>query len=196
VKLFKTLLCSFFLIALSSPSALAQLENVEVGGGYVHQTGNNGLDGFNVGGAYQFNRRVFLLGEADLLWDTSRASVLELTPSVGAVSFKQNSQNYLFGGRFRIIGFKPTKVLEKKKLLPFGEVLLGWSRLHQEVRDTAGTISAEAADKAFTWVLGGGVDYTLSHDWLARGRLDFVRTHFVDQGQSRLRVNIGLAYTF
>jgi opacity protein-like surface antigen len=88
------------------------------------------------------------------------------------------------------------KALEKRKILPFAEVLFGVSRLHQEVKDTAGTISVDASDKAFTWVLGGGVDYTLSSKWLARGNLDFVRTHFVDTGQSRLRFRVGLAYAF
>jgi opacity protein-like surface antigen len=185
-----------FLLLLITLPATAFAQNLELAGGWSHLTGNNGLDGANVSAGWQFNRHVTLVAEADFLFDTSKAGVFDLSSTTGSVSVKSNSQNYLGGGRFRIIGWKPLKSLEKRKLLPFGEVLFGVSRLHQEVKDTQGTISVDASDRAFTWVLGGGVDYTLSAKWLVRGRLDFVRTHFVDEGQSRLRLNIGLAYSF
>ena len=115
--------------------------------------------------------------------------------SIGAVA-PSDFQQYLGGARIRIIGWKHTQKLEHKKLLPFAEILLGESHLHQEIRDTAGTINASAGDTAFTWVLGGGLDYTLSPHWLARGNLDLVRTHFVDAGQSHLRLGLGLSYVF
>jgi opacity protein-like surface antigen len=189
----------FLLLVISIPAtAFAQfeLERVEVSGGWTHLTGNGGLDGVNAGAGWYFTDRVAIVSDLDFTWDTSKQTVFDLLPSTGAIKTKSNEQNYLFGGRVRIRGFKPLHTLEKRKLLPFGEVLFGWSRLHQEIKDTAGTISAEAADRAFTWAFGGGVDYTLSAKWVARGKVDFVRTHFADEGQSRLRLNIGLAYRF
>lgn len=192
----------FLFLVISLPATAfaqfggAQLERVEVSGGWTHLTGNNGLDGLNAGAGYYVTNHVSVVGDFDFLWDTSKSSVFDLLPSTGAITFKSNEQNYLVGGRVRILGFKPLKTLEKRKILPFGEILFGTSRLHQEVKDTAGTISAEASDRAFTWAFGGGVDYTLSAKWVARGRVDFVRTHFADEGQSRLRLNLGLAYRF
>jgi opacity protein-like surface antigen len=182
-----------FILVVVPTTAFGQLE---AGGGYTHLTGNNGLDGFSGTVGWQFNRKVTLVGEGDFLWDTSKAGVFELVPSVGAVRIKSNSQNYLGGARISFTGWKPMKSVEKRKFHPFGEVLIGVSRLHQSVSDTQGTISAAAADTAFTWALGGGVDYKLSPKWVARGKLDFVRTHFVDAGQSQLRIHLGIAYLF
>jgi opacity protein-like surface antigen len=189
----------FLLLVISVPAtAFAQfeLERVEVSGGWTHLTGNGGLDGANAGAGWYFTDRVAIVSDLDFTWDTSKQTVFDLLPSTGAIKTKSNEQNYLFGGRVRIRGFKPLKTLEKRKILPFGEILLGTSRLHQEIKDTNGTISLAASDTSFTWAFGGGVDYTLSAKWVARGKVDFVRTHFADEGQSRLRLNIGLAYRF
>jgi hypothetical protein len=169
---------------------------LEVGAQYTHLTGNDGLDGLSASVGWQFNRRVTLVGQGDLLWDTSRAGVFDLAPNVGAVSLNSNLQDILGGARVRVIGFKPLKSIEKRKLLPFGELLFGVSRLSQRVKDSQGTVSIQAADRAFTWVLGGGLDYTLSGKWLARTNIDLVRTHFVDAGQTRMRLSIGLAHVF
>lgn len=182
-----------FILVVVSATAFGQLE---VGGGYTHLTGNNGTDGFSGSVGWQFSHRVTLVGEGDFLWDTSKAGVFELVPSVGAVRISTNTQNYLGGARIRLSGWKAMKSVEKHKLMPFAEVLIGWSRLHQSVADTQGAISADASDRAFTWVLGGGVDYSLSKKWVARGKLDLVRTHFVDEGQSSLKIHLGIAYLF
>jgi hypothetical protein len=184
----------FLLLLVVVPTATwAQFE---AGVSYTHLSGNNGLNGFSPSIGWQFNRYVTLVGQADFLWNTSRVGVFDLSRTTGAVTIKSNLQDYLGGARVYIIGWKATKKLEKRKILPFGELLFGESRLHQELKDSLGTISLSASDHAFTWVMGGGVDYTLSARWLARGNLDLVRTHFVDSGQSRLRINIGLAYVF
>ena len=182
-----------FAVCLLPTLAFGQLE---VGVGYTHLTGNNGLDGFNAEAGYEFSRLVVLVGQANFLWDTSKVGAFDLTPSTGTIRIKSNEQNYLFGGRVRLTGWKATRGLQRKKLLPFGELLFGWSRLHQEVKDTQGTIQVSASDRAFTWVLGGGLDYRVGNHWFARGNLDFVRTHFADEGQSRARFGAGLIYVF
>jgi hypothetical protein len=190
---FVLLLLALSLLLLLPTMAFGQFE---VGGYYTHQTGNNGLNGFSGSVGYQVYRRVILVADGDFLWDNTRLGAFELSPTVAALRINTNYQQFLGGGRVRIIGWKPTKKLEKKKILPFAEVLFGLSRLSQTVRDSTGTVTVSAADHAFTWALGGGVDYTLTHNWLARGNLDFVRTHFASAGQSQLRISIGLAYVF
>lgn len=184
----------FVLFLLSVvPLAYGQLE---VGGGYAHVSGNGGLDGVNASVGLEYGRRVILVGDGDFVFDTSRVGAFDLSPNTGAILVKSNLQNYLGGARVRIIGWKALKSLEKKKLLPFGEFLIGISRLSQKVEDANGTISLNASDKAFTWEIGAGTDYTLSNQWLARGRVDLVRTHFVESGQSRFRFSIGIVRVF
>lgn len=180
---------------VASVNAFAQLE---ASFGYSHLSGNFGLDGFNAGLAYHVNRHVTLVGESEFLWDNSQVGVFDLSPTLASLRIKSNEQNYLGGARFRLIGWKATHALEKRKLLPFAEVLMGVSRLNQKVTNIVTTTPGnfDATDQAFTWALGGGTDYTITHNWLARGSIDFVRTHFVDSGQARVRVHLGLAYVF
>lgn len=188
----------FVLLVLFAVSSLPTLAfgQLTVGGGWTHMTGNNGLDGLNAEVGYLFSRRITLLGQADFLWDNSKVSAFDLVPSTGAIRIKSNEQNYMGGGRVSLTGWGPTKGLERKRLVPFMELMFGLSHLHQSVKDTQGTISAEAGDNAFTWLIGGGVTYRLAPRWRARGNIDFTRTHFVDEGQSRARFGIALLYSF
>jgi hypothetical protein len=43
-------------------------------------------------------------------------------------------------------------------------------------------------------MLGGGLDYRTAPHWVARIKVDFLRIHFADAGQSRLRFGSELAY--
>ncbi len=158
-------------------------------------TGNSGLDGVTGSAGWQFNQYVTLVGEANFLWDTSRIGVFDLSSDTGVIRIKSDYQSYLGGGRINLRKLIKQKELEKRKLIPHAQLLFGVSHLHQKVLDAAGT-SLNASDSAFTWLLGGGIDYALSRHWVARGDLDFVRTHFVDAGQSRLKIGIGLSYKF
>jgi hypothetical protein len=186
------LIALFFLSFQRDAFAQFELET-----GYSHLSGNFGLDGFHAGVGYQFNRYVTLVGESEFVWDTSQIGVFDLTPTLAGIRLKSNEQNYLGGARVRIIGWKAMKTLEKRKILPYAEVLMGVSRLNQKITNVlTSTQSFDATDQAFTYVLGGGVDYTLTRSWMARGSVDLVRTHFVDTGQSRVRVHVGLAYIF
>jgi hypothetical protein len=183
------------LFFLSFPGNLLAQLDLEVG--YSHLSGNFGLDGFHAGIGYHFNRYVTLVGQSEFVWDTSQIGVFDLTPTLAGIRLKSNEQNYLGGARIRIIGWKAMKTLEKRKILPYAEVLMGVSRLNQKITNVlTSTQSFDATDQAFTYVLGGGVDYTLTRGWMARGSVDLVRTHFVDSGQSRVRVHVGLGYIF
>jgi hypothetical protein len=186
------LIALFFLSFQRDAFAQFELET-----GYSHLSGNFGLDGFHAGVGYHFNRYITLVGETEFVWDTSQIGVFDLTPTLAGIRLKSNEQNYLGGGRIRIIGWKAMKTLEKRKILPYAEILMGVSRLNQKITNVlTSTQSFDATDQAFTYVLGGGVDYTLTRGWMARGSVDLVRTHFVDSGQSRVRVHVGLGYIF
>jgi hypothetical protein len=45
-------------------------------------------------------------------------------------------------------------------------------------------------------MLGGGAEYLFSPHWSGRANLDFLRTHLANEGQSRLRLVLGIRYTF
>jgi len=61
---------------------------------------------------------------------------------------------------------------------------------------TTATDSLSASDSSFAWLIGGGAEYLLSPHWTARGNLDFMRTQLGNDGQSRLRLRVGITYTF
>ena len=54
----KTIACTLLLFVVFSIAACAQ--TAELSGGYLHVTGDQGLDGFDVGGAYYLAQRASL----------------------------------------------------------------------------------------------------------------------------------------
>lgn len=181
-------LATVILIAVLSPSLSAQ--NIELAGGWAHLTGDNGVDGFGVGIAAMFTSRVGIALNYDDTWDTTTLGAFELT-HVGLLATKSHLQNYLVGPRI----FFAQKKIKKRVLTPFGEAEFGGSHLSNQLQQPATGLQQSASDSSFTWMLGGGVDYIVAPHWALRGNVDFVRTHFVDSGQSRLRWLLGVAYT-
>jgi hypothetical protein len=169
--------------------AQASLDNLELNTGYSHVTGDLGLNGFNFGAGLWLNRRVSLNLGYDTAWKTSSLDVLSLT-SIGNTAIKNHYQDWLIGPRI----FFPPKAIKKYKLDPFAEVQFGGSHLSEKVQQVASSVSA--SDNSFAWALGGGADYQFNSQWFGRVNLDFLRTHFVDSGQSRLRLVLGVGYTF
>jgi OmpA family len=171
-----------------SPTVRGQ--GLQLGGGYTHISGNNGTDGFDVRGAWFFTRRISIAADYDSSWDSSTLGTFTFT-DVGAIAVHSHLQNVLFGPRI----FFSTKWTDKHRLTPFGEAEFGVSHLSQDVeQQNQPTVSA--SDTAFSWMLGGGVDYRLFSHFSARGNLDLLRTHFANQGQSHLRLVLGIDYTF
>jgi hypothetical protein len=70
-------LATVILITVLSPSLSAQ--NLELSGGWAHLTGDNGVDGFDVGIAAMFTSRVGIALNYDDTWDTSTIGAFELT---------------------------------------------------------------------------------------------------------------------
>src|SRR5215467_13187364 len=108
----------FFLVfvALAGLPKVVRGQGLEVGGGWSHVTGDFGTDGFNVGGAWFFTKRISIAGDYDATWDTSSLSNFAFT-SVGAIAVKSHLQSALFGPRV----FFTTGWTDKHKIRPFGE---------------------------------------------------------------------------
>src|SRR5919201_1569282 len=187
------------LIALSmalmwfSPRANAQ--KLEVAGGYAHVTGDLGLDGYNLAAGGWLSRRLSASLDYDSGYDTSKIGVFELTHA-GEISVKSHLQNFLVGPRIYFPGArKPKRLKHGRRMTPFAEVALGGTHLNTTVRQLA-VGEQSASDNAFSWMLGGGADYVIDPHWAARIKIDLLRTHIADTGQSRLRIGLGIAYTF
>jgi len=181
------------ILTLCNPyRASAQIvDNLEFSGGYNHTSGDLGLNGFNAGAALWVNRRITLNFDYDWLAKNTTLGVLSVT-SFGHVAIKNRMQDWLIGPRV----FFPSHVLgDKYKFTPFGELKLGGAHLSEQVAETT-MPSISASANSFAWVLGGGVDYQFDKQWFGRAGLDFMRTHFADAGQNRLRFVLGVGYTF
>lgn len=179
----------FFVAILALPGNV-NAQGLEVSGGWAHVTGDFGTDGFDVGGAWWFTKHITIAGNYDSSWDATSLGNFAFT-DVGAISVHSHLQSALFGPRI----FFSTGWTDKHRLNPFGEAEFGVSHLTQTVKQ-AGLPSLSASDTEFSWLAGGGVDYKLTSHFSARGNLDFLRTHFAASGQSRLRLVLGIAYTF
>lgn len=187
-------LCSMLLVMVSlatlMPGHVTYGQGLELNGGWAHASGNNGTDGFAVGGAWWFTRQVTLGVNYDESWDTSPLTNFSLAQT-GLITTKSHLQDLLIGPRI----FFSTDWTREHKLVPFVENQYGYSFLGQTLR-VVNVGSTGASSDAFSWLLGGGAEYLFNPHWSARCSLDFLRTHFSDQGQSHARFVLGVTYTF
>jgi opacity protein-like surface antigen len=182
-----------------SPLLLSAQEyhlNGELNGGYAHISGDGGLDGYNVGAAVWLTHKLSIAFDYDNGWDNSHLGTFELTSTGLIVSKSQLQDLYLLGPRVFFPGLIKSKKTHIARLLPFAEAQFGISNLDSKLQEPTFNISEHAADKEFSWMLGGGADYRFAPHWAARGKFDLLRTHFADTGQSRVRIGIGIVYTF
>ncbi len=183
-----TLSLLVFLVTFVLPET-AKGQGLELNGGWAHLTGDFGTDGFNVGAAWWFTKRVTIAVDYENSWDTTSLSTFAFTQT-GPFAVKSHLQSAVIGPRV----FFSTQWTDKHKVNPFGEGQFGMSHLSQDLTQTSGSTSA--SDTAFAWLLGGGAEYLFSPHWSARANLDFMRTHLSNEGQSRLRLLVGIVYTF
>jgi opacity protein-like surface antigen len=81
-----------------------------------------------------------------------------------------------------------------KIMIPYIEAGFGEARLHTDVTQVnLGRV--QAADTAFAWQIGGGADFRLYPHFAARADLGFLRTHFANSGQSRIRLGLGVVWS-
>lgn len=184
----------FLLLSLAAFSLSASAQKFELNGGYAHVSGDQGLDGFNVGVALWFSSRISIAADYDRVVDTSRIGIFELTQAGLTVS-KSKLQDFLVGPRI----FFPKVESDNQylaNLRPFAEAQFGGSHLNSSLDDETKNVHVSASDNAFSWMLGGGTDYSLSSHWAGRFKLDLLRTHLADSGQSRVRIGLGVVYKF
>jgi hypothetical protein len=180
------------MIPISCHLNAQMFKNIELSGGWAHVTGNNGLDGYNLGAAAWFSKRVSIAFDFDKIADTTSLSAFALQSTTGLITIRSSMQDYLIGPRV-FFSKKDVKVL--RSLLPFAEFQVGGSHLNTKVSQV-GALSQSASDNAGTWLLGGGGDFLLGEHWSGRINLGLMRTHLSNAGQSRLRTQLGVAYTF
>lgn len=180
------------LFAFSLP-AFGQ-HDFELNGGYQHISGDQGLDGFTAGAAFNMAPRFQLFVSYDGVFDHSTLGSLALT-NVGLTFVNSHLTNVLTGPRAFLPGLlKGHGDIKGHHLHPFFEALFGESRLHTQVTEVSiGQVSA--ADTAFTWGFGGGVDFRVAPHFTVRPNLDFLRTHFVESGQSRVRLGVAVVWS-
>jgi long-subunit fatty acid transport protein len=189
-SLLRAFLPSLVAMAMFSLPQRVSAQDLELSGGYAHVTQNFGTNGFDAGAAWWFTPKITIGANYDSTWNTSQIGVFQIT-SVGLLVSKTHLQSFLIGPR---IFFLSTKI-KKYKLSVFGETQYGVSHINTTFQQVPVT-SVSSSDTAFTWTLGGGADYPFTPHWSARANLDFMRTHFAAAGQSRLRLVLGIAYTF
>jgi opacity protein-like surface antigen len=184
-----TLVLPALLLCWLAVPAGASAQGLELAGGWAYITGNNG-NGFNVGAGWYFTNHVQLAADYDTVWKDNIIGTFQLT-SLGLVTSKTHLQNWLFGPRV----FFYSRDVHKRRMNVFGEAQFGFSHTRTRL-ELVNMPSTSTTDNGFSWMLGGGAEYAITRHWAARGKLDLLRTHFANAGQSRLRLGIGLAYTF
>jgi len=167
----------------------AAAQGLELAGGWAYISGNNG-NGFNVGAGWYFTNHVQIAADYDSTWKDNIIGTFQLT-SIGMVTQKTHLQNWLFGPRI----FFYNGEIHKRRINVFGEAQFGFSHTNTKI-ELVSMPSTSTSDNGFSWMLGGGADYTINRHWTARGKVDLLRNHFANTGQSRLRLGIGVAYTF
>ena len=115
--------------------ALAQ-KNIEFYGGYRHISGDQGLDGFNVGGGLYPIPPFELYLTYDDTYDNSTIGTFALT-SLGSTLVNSHMQEILTGPRYFLPGLLKShghQHLEGHLLIPYIEAGFGEARLHTDVR--------------------------------------------------------------
>lgn len=169
----------FGLTIILSCSAVAQSgssssgPSAEIGVGYAHLTGDLGKNGWNASAAINFTRHFGIEGDLGGYYST-----------VNSFGFNVDNNVYTY-----MFGPKVMFDTRDSRVTPFAHLLFGGG--HEKAPDGFG---GSVTDSAFTWMLGGGADLNFSHNFAARGKIDFVRTNFFDSGDTHARVGVGLVY--
>lgn len=200
----KKLVCTMFaLLALTlTASAQDRFTNVAFTGAYTHITGYQGLNGFDVGAEAVVVKPVAIAFDYDSAWDVSSLGLFQTT-AAGLTSVHTNLQDFIVGPRVYFPHVFKNKSNDKgpcgssmgflHHLEPFLEAQFGVSHLSSTLK-MVGSPNLTSSGNAFTWEVGGGADIRLNPHWVFRSKLDFLRTHFADAGQSHARIVFGVAY--
>lgn len=149
------------------------------------------MDGFAAGASWSFAPRFSIAANYDDVWNTNRVGDFAFT-TVGAIAAKSHQQDFLIGPR---VFFSSFSIDRRNRILPFGEAQFGVTHLHQQIQEGV-AVPASNSDTAFSWLLGGGVDYPINDHLMARGELELLRTHLNANPASHARIAISMVYSF
>jgi Outer membrane protein beta-barrel domain len=169
-------------------------EDLEFSGGYRHISGDQGLDGYTLGVGWNPIPKFQLYLSYDGTYDNSTIGVFALT-SVGLTTINSHMQEILTGPRYFLPGaFKGHGHVQGHLLIPYVDAGFGEARLHTDVRQV-NIAAVQAADTAFAWTIGGGADFRIYPHFAIRGDLGFLRTHFANGGQGRVRLGVSVVWS-
>ncbi len=165
------------LASLLAISAAAQTEHGtgEAYLGYQHTTGDIGGNGWNISGAKYLGEH--FAAEADFAGQYGSASLL-------GVKANQHEYSFLFGPKVMFD-------TRDEKFTPWAHLLLGGAHQGFDSNFVGG-----GSDTSFAWELGGGVDYHITDNVAARGKLDLYHTSYFSNGDTHARVGFGVVYNF
>jgi len=168
--------------------------NLEFYGGYRHISGDGGLDGYDLGVGWNPIPKFQLYLTYDGSYDNSTLGSFALT-RLGATLINSHMQEILTGPRYFLPGeFKGHGHVAGHLLVPYIEAGFGEARLHTDLTQV-NVAAVQSADTAFAWQIGGGADFRLLPHWTARADFGFLRTHFANGGQGRVRLGLGLVWS-
>lgn len=159
---------------------------LNVGAALALTTGNPGYGAIQVQGGWllPWVPNLEVAGEGDFGSSTIKIPLQKINI---------HQQDYLFGPRLYL-----PRVIATPKFIPFLNFLIGVS--HQssktQIIQNATVQTFEGSDTAYSWDLGGGLDYKFNPKWTGRAKLGLLRTHFLDDSQSHFRLSVGVYYTF
>jgi hypothetical protein len=169
-------------------------EDLEFSGGYRHISGDQGLDGYFLGIGWNPIPKFQMYLSYDGVYDNSTIGAFALT-SVGLTTVNSHMQELLTGPRFFLPGLlKGHGHVQGHLMIPYVEAGFGEARLHTDVAQF-NLGAAQSADTAFAWEIGGGADFRIYPHFAVRGDFGFLRTHFANGGQGRVRLGIGVVWS-
>jgi opacity protein-like surface antigen len=167
--------------------ALAQQEQppIDVFAGYSHSSNfDTGLNGWIIAGNYDFSEYFGFEGEISGHYGGIGLGGLPIILPGAPSHVNTSMHNYNVGPRI-------TWRSPEQPFNVFGHLLFGAS--HASISATG---VPSQGDTAYSWVLGGGLDYNFNTNWAGRAQLDYLHTNFFDNGQGHPRFAIGLVYRF
>ena len=108
------------------------------------------------------------------------------------IRIDSNAWNIQGGPRFF---FK--KAFRNPKFIPFAHLLYGVSHESTDIEFVGSDFDiGSSSDTNWSWSLGIGADYWFNNKWAFRAKVDWLKTHFQDEGQSKARFTFQANYNF
>jgi len=184
----QVVVCLLALVSLFGAAAQAQdVPKFDVFAGYSYVRANpatSGIDSFSMNG-----------GSASIAYNANHwfSAVADFggyhTDNILGTGVDGTLSTYLFGPRL--------SYRHQSRITPFGQVLFGVAHIGGD-----NGLAFSTSNNSFAMVIGGGVDFKVSHRFSIRPvQVDYLMTHFDElgtgaQNQNNLRVSTGVVFHF